>query len=273
MRRRRSSKSDAYLMLIIIFIGIIVAILKGIGYIINSIIEAVNNLKIKVSIAWSNPETKKTIIMIICLVVVSIILIILAIHFWREKLLKEELEKIRIQNEERIKREEEYAKQEEILRKEYLKKIEKAKREEERRERERLEKEYQHGYRDDMTGYEYEAYCTDLFKYFSWKAETTKKSGDFGADVIAKKDGIKIVAQCKKWKGSVGFDAVKEVFTAKTINKADYALVITNSHFSEAAKKGAKDTGVILIRHPELEDTLKGLLNYELNNQEKKETF
>ncbi len=126
-------------------------------------------------------------------------------------------------------------------------------------EKERLEREYRNGYRDDMTGYEYEKYCADLFTYFGWNARTTKKSGDYGADVIATKDGIKIVAQCKKWKGSVGFDAVKEVFTAKTINKADYAIVITNSHFSKAAKQGAKDTGVILIRHPELEDLLENL--------------
>lgn len=114
--------------------------------------------------------------------------------------------------------------------------------------------------RDDMTGYEYEQYCADLFKYFSWDAKATRKSGDFGADVIATKNGIKIVAQCKKWKGSVGFDAVKEVFTAKTINKADHALVITNIHFLDAARKGAKDTGVILVRHTDLKECLEKVI-------------
>ena len=140
---------------------------------------------------------------------------------------------------------------------------ERKKQEAEEREREQLRKEYQYGYREDMTGYEYEKYCADLFRYFSLTAKATKKSGDFGADVIAEKDGIKIAVQCKKWNGSVGFDAVKEVYTAKAIYKADYAFVITNSYFSQAAKRASGNLGVILIRHPDLEDCLKNLLLYE----------
>ncbi len=153
---------------------------------------------------------------------------------------------------ERIKREQEEAEKERIKRK----------REEwEKKEKERLEKEYQYGYRDDMNGYEYETYCADLFKYFSWDAKTTKKSGDFGADVIAEKNGIKIVAQCKKWNGKVGYSAVKEIFTAKEINKADYALVITNSDFTKSAYKGAQKTDVILTRHAELKSCLEEIIS------------
>lgn len=126
-----------------------------------------------------------------------------------------------------------------------------------RKEEERLKKEYQHGYRNDMDGYQYESYCADLFKYFGWDAKSTKKSGDFGIDIIAKKNNITIVAQCKHYSGAVGFDAVKEVVTGKTIIKADYAIVITNSTYTPNAKKGAKETGVILLRHPDLENWLK----------------
>ena len=111
-----------------------------------------------------------------------------------------------------------------------------------------------------MTGYEYERYCTDLFKYFNWNAETTKQSGDYGGDIIAKKNGIKIVAQCKKWNNSVGLAAVQEVGFAQKYYKADYAIVITNNKFSKAAKEGAKKNDVILLRHPELENWLKTIV-------------
>lgn len=123
----------------------------------------------------------------------------------------------------------------------------------------RLKREYQHGYRDDMNGYEYEKYCADLFSYFGWNAKATIKSGDYGVDVIAVKNGIKIVAQCKHYSGNVGFDAVKEASTGKIINSAKYALVITNSSYTPSAKEGAKKTGVILLRHSVLEQWLESI--------------
>ncbi len=229
---RRSLKYEAYgiLILLIIVFGFLFLLCQGLLYILNLIINAIEQCKNFIITAWNNPDTKKFVILSIIVIIVFIVLIIFGIYYLRKKLLQKKQEKIR-------------------------------KAEEERRikEAERLKKEYQHGYRDDMTGYEYETYCADLFNYCGWKAETTPKSGDFGADVIATKGNIKIVVQCKKWKGSVGFDAVKEVFTAKTINKADYAIVITNSRFSKAAKKAANDTGVILVRHPDLKETLERL--------------
>ncbi len=139
----------------------------------------------------------------------------------------------------------------------------------EEEERKRLEKEYQCGYKDDMTGYEYEQYCADLFNYFSWNAETTKKSGDCGGDVVAKKEGIKIIAQCKHYKGKVGIDAVKEVYLSKTIYGADYAIVITNSDYTRQAKKAAKDAEVVLLRHPDLEDWLKTILDNKESKEDK----
>ena len=86
-------------------------------------------------------------------------------------------------------------------RREELKKFEDKLREEEKK---RLEREYKYGYKDEMTGYEYEQYCADLFNYFSWNAQTTKKSGDYWGDVIAEKNGIKIIAQCKNGKEKWG---------------------------------------------------------------------
>ena len=248
MGRRRSSKYDFYAYLIIIAIAVIVFILRGIYYLICELINVINeqiiNYRNSLIYLWSIPAQRIKIIIIFSAIIISLILLTIILIKHHKKVQKEKAEFYK-------KLEEEERRRQEAIRQAA-----------EARERERLRKEYQYGYRDDMTGYEYEKYCADLFKYFNWNAVATKKSGDFGADVIATKDGIKIVAQCKKWKGSVGFDAVKEVFTAKTINKADYALVITNSHFSVAARKGAKDTGVILVRHADLEDCLNNLLKY-----------
>lgn len=134
------------------------------------------------------------------------------------------------------------------------------------KERIRLEKEYQYGYRDDMDGYEYEKYCADLFRYFHWEANVTRKSGDFGGDVIAKRKGITVVAQCKKYSNQkVSYKAVQEACAAKEFYKANYAIVITNSHFTESAKTGARKIGVYLLRHPDLCKWLSKIMPHNPN--------
>lgn len=76
--------------------------------------------------------------------------------------------------------------------------------------------------------------------------KVTQKSGDFGADILAEKDGIKYVIQCKHYSSSVGIDAVQQVYAAKMYYSSHVAVVATNSVFSKAAKILANETGVIL---------------------------
>lgn len=274
-RRRNSNVGTGLLFLLLIFFLILKKIfnflkpyLIGIGKFITSSFF-INNFIITIGIIG--------LITIIVIIVINIINFLIDKH---EK--KKEAERKRLANikaEEGRKAEEERRKlaaieaekrrkieakkaEEERLRIEEEKRLAAIKKEKERQkvieaERLRLEREYQYGYRDDMTGFEYEEYCADLFRCFNWKTEVTKKSGDFGVDVIAKKKGITIVAQCKKYtKQKVGFDAVKEAFTAKALNNADFAIVITNSEFAKSAIKGAEGTHVKLLRHPDLGDWL-----------------
>lgn len=74
----------------------------------------------------------------------------------------------------------------------------------------------------------------------------TQKSGDYGADVIAEKDGIKYVFQCKYYTTQVGIEAVQQIYAAKDFYSAHVAIVVTNSVFSKAAKVLARELGVVL---------------------------
>jgi restriction system protein len=56
----------------------------------------------------------------------------------------------------------------------------------------------------------------------------------------------KIVIQLKRQKNKVGVSAIQQVYTAKKLNRAQEALVITTSDFTEPAKKMAKQLGVEL---------------------------
>lgn len=95
--------------------------------------------------------------------------------------------------------------------------------------------------------YEFEGNCKKILEKAGWEARTTPKSGDQGVDVIAKKDDILIVVQCKFYRQPVGNKAVQEIAAGKTYYKADYAVVVTNSVYTKAAKQLAKSCGVVLL--------------------------
>ena len=97
-------------------------------------------------------------------------------------------------------------------------------------------------------GYEYEQYvASQLRKQGYNRIQVTKKSGDFGADIICyDNSGRKIAIQCKCYSNKVGYDAIKEVLSAKQLFRCDDAYVITNSTFTKNATEAAKLGGVKL---------------------------
>lgn len=85
-----------------------------------------------------------------------------------------------------------------------------------------------------------------------WVAHTTKGSGDQGIDVLAERNGIRVVLQCKRYNNSVGNKAVQEAFAAKTFANAQYAAVVTNSTFTPSARALSESTGVLLLHFTDL---------------------
>lgn len=101
---------------------------------------------------------------------------------------------------------------------------------------------------DKMDGFQFETYINVLFKKLGYRPEVTKKSGDFGADVILKgKNRVVIQAKRYGYGNKVGLSAVQEVYSAKAYYHADEAWVITNSLFTKQAEILAKACNVKLL--------------------------
>lgn len=98
-----------------------------------------------------------------------------------------------------------------------------------------------------VNGRRFEELTADAFTRLGWLTDTTKASGDFGADVIASFGGNKLVIQCKDWKGKAGVEAVHQAHGAKSHYKADMALVVARSGFTANARQLAATTGVRLF--------------------------
>ena len=105
---------------------------------------------------------------------------------------------------------------------------------------------------DQMDGVTFEHRLESLYQYLGYTVETTKTSGDFGADLVLMKDGTRTVVQAKRYSSNVGLEAVQEAVAAKAMYQASRAVVATNSFYTKAAQELAAANGVELIDRPKL---------------------
>lgn len=124
---------------------------------------------------------------------------------------------------------------------------------------------------DHMTGEEFEYFLCTYFKELGYKAKTTPMVNDYGADVIASKDGEKIVIQAKRYKENVGIKAVQEVIGAREYYKADKAMVITSAYFTPNAKNLAQSGKVELWDRKKLKSVMQQVQGRVIIDEMKKE--
>ena len=89
---------------------------------------------------------------------------------------------------------------------------------------------------DEMEGHDFEYYCADLLKASGFlDVEVTKGSGDFGADILAEKDGITYAFQCKCYDKPIGVKAIQEIYAGRDYYDRMVGGVMTNQYFTQPA--------------------------------------
>lgn len=112
---------------------------------------------------------------------------------------------------------------------------------------------------DEMDGYQFEEFVAQLFQDMGYKTEVTSNSGDYGIDVIARRKGLTIGIQAKRYSDKVPNKAVQEVIAGISYYKLDQGLVITNNYFTRQAQNQAKGTNVLLWDRDMLQQKLHEL--------------
>lgn len=105
---------------------------------------------------------------------------------------------------------------------------------------------------DKMDGRQFEHYVGLVLKNKGYKVEVTRAAGDYGADIVLRKDDKKIVVQVKRYSKNVGIDAVQQITAAIAHYKAQEAWVITNRYYTKAAMDLAQSNQVRLVNRDEL---------------------
>lgn len=117
---------------------------------------------------------------------------------------------------------------------------------------------------DEMTGREFEEYLRVLFLERGYRVQLTKKTGDYGVDLVLSSKNRKIIVQAKRYKKNVGIKAVQEISAAKNHYQADECWVVTNSRFTDPARNLAKSNQVRLVDRPLL---MKWMLEMKENDK------
>lgn len=100
---------------------------------------------------------------------------------------------------------------------------------------------------DSLTGVEFENLLKSIFEKQGYKVELTKKSHDYGADLVLTKKGKVSVVQAKCYGKNIGIKAIQEIISARRHYRASEMFVATNRYFSKDAVVLASEHDVRLI--------------------------
>jgi len=107
---------------------------------------------------------------------------------------------------------------------------------------------------DTMRGEEFEQYVAELLRFQGFKTRMTPRSGDYGVDIVASKDGVKMAVQIKRYSKKLDQKPIREAVTGMAVRQygCTKAMVVTNSTFTKAAEFLAAESGCELIDREKL---------------------
>lgn len=109
-------------------------------------------------------------------------------------------------------------------------------------------------------GIDFEYWVKTQLDMFGWAAEVTRASSDQGVDILARKGGLIVAIQCKRFSKPVGNKAIQEVSAGARHYMADVGVVISTSHYTKSAQQLAKTNNVYLLSVDDIPD-LYALIN------------
>ncbi|OBI69515.1 restriction endonuclease [Mycobacterium sp. E796] len=90
---------------------------------------------------------------------------------------------------------------------------------------------------DQMSGVEFEEFVAAQLRTAGWSVAHTTSTGDYGVDLIAKRDGVCMAVQCKRQAKAVGVAAVQQVVAGALQHRCNQTVVVTNQGFTKAARQ------------------------------------
>lgn len=100
---------------------------------------------------------------------------------------------------------------------------------------------------DNMSGEQIERYVNELLKAQGFKTEMTPARNDYSVDIVAKRNGVRIAVQSKRYGENSTRGAVSDVVAGKHYYNCSQAMVVTNRRFRQSARELAGASQCLLI--------------------------
>lgn len=106
---------------------------------------------------------------------------------------------------------------------------------------------------DRMSGTEFEEFVAAQLRVAGYSVTPTGGTGDYGVDLIARKDGVRMAVQCKRLAKAVGVAAVQQVVSGALQHGCNRTVVVTNQSFTKAARRLATTHHCRLVGRTQLQ--------------------
>jgi len=119
----------------------------------------------------------------------------------------------------------------------------------------------------NLSPYEFEHFVATLLREMGYKTKVTQKTGDYGIDIVAKKENKIFAVQCKRYqeKNLVGNGDIQKILGAMVSIKANSSIFVTTSKFTRQAIKQAEGCSIELWDKTILHELVKKhLLDLEI---------
>jgi len=94
----------------------------------------------------------------------------------------------------------------------------------------------------------FEHYVAALFRHKGYRVNVSGRSGDEGVDLeIVQPNGKRAIAQCKRYRNTVGPEIVRELYGTMIHERVHHAFLVTTAHISEGAHEWARNKPMTLI--------------------------
>ena len=109
-----------------------------------------------------------------------------------------------------------------------------------------------------MSWQEFEMLVGQVFRHTGYTVSENGGGGaDGGVDLVLRKDGEKLLVQCKQWKAyKVGVSTVRELYGVMAAEGAAGGFVVTSGVFTQEAKDFAEGKNIELIDGAELKELI-----------------
>ena len=101
---------------------------------------------------------------------------------------------------------------------------------------------------EDISWPDFELLVGEIFRRRGYAVVETPKGADGGVDLVVRRNGERMLVQCKHWRSrDVGVAVVRELFGVVTASKASSGAVVTGGRFTAEARTFARQASIELI--------------------------